>query len=105
MGAPRLASDCSGLTQLVYKLAGIQIPRDSRDQAKTGVEVSTLAEANPGDLAYFFENTSHVGIILADGIVHCAGSVRIDDLDETGIRNRDSGEHTHKLTTIRRYLV
>ena len=97
--------DCSGLTQMVFKLFGVALPRDSQDQAKAGCAVGSLDSARPGDLAFFFEQTSHVGLITRDGILHASGCVRIDHLDETGIRDRQSGEITHRLSSIRRYFL
>lgn len=59
--------DCSGLTQMVYKLNGIKLKRDAWQQAEQGKALSFLEEAQTGDLA-FFDNEDgkivHVGIIL-----------------------------------------
>jgi len=96
--------DCSGLTQMVYRLNGVNIPRDSQDQVREGELVPSIGESRPGDLAFFFENTSHVGLVLDGGIIHAAGFVRIDDLDERGIRDRQTGEYSHRLDSIRRYF-
>ncbi|NJO03462.1 MAG: C40 family peptidase [Bacteroidia bacterium] len=38
--------DCSGFTQMVYKMNGISIPRDSYQQAEKGKEI-TLADISP----------------------------------------------------------
>ncbi|HAP94718.1 MAG TPA: hydrolase Nlp/P60, partial [Chryseobacterium sp.] len=66
--------DCSGFTQIIYKIHGIKIPRDAYQQAEIGDALTFIEEAKPGDLA-FFENKEgrihHVGIILADQkIIH-----------------------------------
>ncbi len=59
--------DCSGFTQLAYKLNGIKLKRDASQQAEQGKALSFLEEAQPGDLA-FFDNEDgkivHVGIII-----------------------------------------
>ena len=100
--------DCSGLVQMVFKLKNISLNRDASQQAEHGVEVSSLDEAEPGDLA-FFENEegmiNHVGI-LADRqkILHCSGKVRLDIIDQQGIYHNDLHEYTHKLKMIRRIL-
>ncbi len=61
--------DCSGLTQLAYKIFGVPIARDAADQAEEGTGVGFIDEAKPGDLA-FFDNErgriSHVGMILSE---------------------------------------
>ena len=98
--------DCSGLVQMVYKLAGYKLPRDANQQALEGQVLSFIEEAEPGDLA-FFENEEgkivHVGFILPDQkILHAHGKVRIDSLDYTGIFNYDLNKYTHQLRFIRR---
>ena len=98
--------DCSGLTQLVYKIHGMTIPRDSWKQAESGENVSFLDETAPGDLV-FFDNErgriSHVGMIISRGLViHASGRVRIDTIDHQGIYKSESGRYSHHLRTIRR---
>ncbi|NOR88170.1 MAG: hydrolase Nlp/P60, partial [Bacteroidales bacterium] len=100
--------DCSGLTQSVYKMAGIQLKRDASQQATQGEVLNFLEEALPGDLA-FFDNEeghiTHVGIILADNeIIHASGKVRIDKIDHQGIYNIELGKYTHQLRLIKRML-
>jgi hypothetical protein len=58
--------DCSGLVQYVYKKFGVNLPRVSQDQAHAGRPVSA-AEAKPGDLVFYHNPASHVGIYLGDG--------------------------------------
>ncbi len=98
--------DCSGLVQMVYKMAGYKLPRDAYQQAEIGEVLSFIEEAEPGDLA-FFENQEgkiiHVGFILPNQkILHASGKVRIDNLDYTGIFNSDLNKYTHQLRFIRR---
>jgi len=97
--------DCSGFSQMVYKLCGINLPRDAYQQAELGETVNFVANANVGDLA-FFDNAeghiTHVGIILeGDKIIHASGKVRIDMLDHEGIYNSDLKAYTHKLRIIK----
>ena len=97
--------DCSGFVQLVYKIHGISLPRDSAHQAEKGEVLSFVEESKPGDLA-FFENEdgiiTHVGMMLNhQEIIHSFGKVRIDSLDSTGIYNQDLKRHTHKLRFLR----
>ena len=100
--------DCSGFTQIVYKLCGYQLLRNAKDQATQGEVLSFIEESEPGDLA-FFDNEAgeiiHVGIILNDyNIIHAHGKVRIDTLDHSGIFNRDLQKHTHKLRVIKKII-
>ncbi len=100
--------DCSGLTQLLYKIKGIAIPRDSWKQAETGKNIDFIDEAEPGDLV-FFDNElgriTHVGMILSKGLViHASGRVRIDAIDHQGIFKTEIGTYSHKLRMIRRIL-
>tara|TARA_B110000003_G_scaffold34355_1_gene31714 strand:+ start:3626 stop:4396 length:771 start_codon:yes stop_codon:yes gene_type:complete len=100
--------DCSGFTQLVYKLCGYSLLRDAKDQATQGQVLSFIEESEPGDLAFFDNeegNIIHVGIIMNDyNIIHAHGKVRIDTLDHSGIYNVDSKIHTHKLRVIKKIL-
>lgn len=98
--------DCSGLTQIVFKILGINIPRDAYQQAETGNTVNMINESTIGDLA-FFDNKerriTHVGIILGDNqIIHASGRVRIDKIDQVGIFNESLKKYTHKLRIIKR---
>ncbi len=100
--------DCSGFTQIVYKLSGIKLKRDAFQQAEQGFTLNFLEEAKPGDLA-FFDNEEgkiiHVGIILiGNKIIHAAGSVRIDKIDHHGIHNSDTKKYSHKLRLIKRVM-
>jgi cell wall-associated NlpC family hydrolase len=109
-GRTIMGIDCSGFTQLVMALNGIQLPRDAYQQAELGETVSFLEETQTGDLA-FFDNAEgriiHVGLILRDAsqqglVIHASGKVRIDVIDHQGIFNRDSGQYTHQLRIVKR---
>ncbi|WP_040279762.1 C40 family peptidase [Psychroserpens damuponensis] len=100
--------DCSGFTQMVYKLNGYHILRDASQQATQGQALSFIEESEPGDLA-FFDNQDgqivHVGIIMEDNyIIHAHGKVRIDRIDHSGIYNVDKRIHTHKLRVIKKII-
>lgn len=107
-GKSFFAVDCSGFTQLVYKIHNIKLPRDASQQAEVGEALTFVEESRPGDLA-FFENSEgkiiHVGIMLENQkIIHASGKVRIDTLDSTGIFNKEMNKHTHKLRVIKNVL-
>ncbi|MBE0423690.1 MAG: C40 family peptidase [Lutibacter sp.] len=100
--------DCSGFTQMVYKLCGYKLLRDAGQQATQGEALSFIEESEPGDLA-FFDNEEgvivHVGIIMKDNyIIHAHGKIRIDRLDHSGIFNVDTQRHTHKLRVIKKII-
>ncbi|GAA2647885.1 transglycosylase SLT domain-containing protein [Paractinoplanes durhamensis] len=63
---PDKGLDCSGLVQKTYADLGIQLPRNSWQQAKAGQPVASLAEAKPGDILAFDSPVDHVGIYLGD---------------------------------------
>lgn len=107
-GKSFFAVDCSGFTQLVYKIHDVKLPRDTYQQAEIGEPLTFVEESQPGDLA-FFENEEgriiHVGIMLENQkIIHASGKVRIDTLDSTGIFNKELNKHTHKLRVIKSLL-
>lgn len=104
-GRTIFGADCSGFTQMVYKINGHQLFRDAHQQASQGEVLSFIEECEPGDLA-FFDNEDgeiiHTGIVLANNhIIHCNGKVRIDRLDSSGIYNVDTNRHTHKLRVMK----
>jgi len=107
-GKTPLGIDCSGFTQMVYKLNGYKLFRDASQQATQGVPLSFIEESVPGDLAFFDDEEGkiiHVGIILANHqIIHAHGKVRIDQLDHSGIYNVDTKRHTHKLRVIKKII-
>ena len=111
-GKNAMGMDCSGFTQVVYATQGINLLRNAREQMTQGELAPSLAEAQPGDLAFFDHadrdpkatNISHVGLLLDNKtIIHCSGCVHIDTIDEQGIHLPD-GELTHHLVQIKRYL-
>ncbi|MDI1353481.1 MAG: C40 family peptidase [bacterium] len=100
--------DCSGFTQLVFKLNGYRLPRDSQQQVELGDPLSFVEEAEAGDLA-FFDNEEgrivHVGLLLDDHqIIHASGYVRIDKYDHYGIFNSDTKKYSHTLRVIKRLI-
>ncbi len=58
--------DCSGLTQAAWKAAGVALPRTTYDQVKAGTTVP-LAQAQPGDLVFFYDDITHVGLYIGNG--------------------------------------
>jgi hypothetical protein len=104
-GRSPLGIDCSGFTQIVYRLQGVDLPRDAYQQAEIGTTLSFIEESEAGDLAFFDDNegkVTHVGIIMENNhIIHASGKVRIDRIDQQGIFNKDIGTHTHKLRLIK----
>jgi hypothetical protein len=107
-GKTVLGVDCSGFAQTMYKLVGVPILRDAWEQAGQGRPVTSLSKAHPADLAFFEDNGKivHVGILLdSKTIIHAAGKVRIDQIDNKGIVNSETGMRTHQLKLIRRLIV
>ncbi|KIO51388.1 C40 family peptidase [Flavobacterium hibernum] len=100
--------DCSGFTQMVYKLNGYKLHRDASQQAREGEPLSFIEESEVGDLAFFDNdegNITHVGIIMDNNyIIHASGKVRIDRLDHLGIYNPETNKHTHKLRVIKKII-
>lgn len=86
-GMSRYGIDCSGLTYVAFKAAGVTLPRDAADQARLGTPVSRQ-HLRPGDLVFFGTgaraNIHHVGIYVGRGLVlhapHTGSSVRLTPL-------------------------
>jgi cell wall-associated NlpC family hydrolase len=100
--------DCSGFTQLVYKLNGYQLPRDASQQVELGTPLSFVEEAEAGDLAFFDNeegNIVHVGMVLENQqIIHASGCVRIDKFDHYGIFHSENKKYSHMLRVIKKVV-
>ncbi|MFJ9619133.1 C40 family peptidase [Streptomyces noursei] len=75
--------DCSGLTQAAWRAAGVDLPRTTWDQVKVGTRVSS-SNLQPGDLVFFFNDISHVGMYIGGGEMihapHPGASVRVESI-------------------------
>ena len=89
--------DCSGLVGYVFRNAlGIELPRVSRDLAKSGELVSDRSLLSPGDLVFFSRRArgqvDHVGIYLGEGrFLHAPRTgkqVEVSSLDNAYWNNR-----------------
>ena len=101
--------DCSGFTQIVYKIYGLKLPRNAVQQAGCGQALKNMERSQTGDLGFFTKMQSdeitHTGILLKDNkIIHASGKVRIDTIDEKGIFNEDINTYSHRLVSIRKVI-
>ena len=100
--------DCSGFIQIVFRMAGYNLPRDSSKQFCKGQQVS-FCEHQAGDLAFFAGKegqVNHVGLITTQGqILHASGKVRVDSLDEKGIFNTEQNKYSHHLFELKRIIT
>jgi cell wall-associated NlpC family hydrolase len=66
------AFDCSGLTMMAWAQAGVSLPHSSSAQYSSGPHVAA-SQLQPGDLVFYYNPISHVGIYIGGGmIVHAA---------------------------------
>jgi gamma-D-glutamyl-L-lysine dipeptidyl-peptidase len=97
--------DCSGFTQLVFRLHDFNLPRDAYQQADLGSSVE-FGDHEAGDVAFFSNDSGkiiHVGILLPENqIIHASGRVKIDEFTEYGIKVGET--YTHGLTSIQRMI-
>ena len=105
-GRTNYGIDCSGFTQIVYKIQNIKIKRDANQQALQG-DIVKRKDCNKGDLAFFGDSKkkiTHVGVLLSTSeIIHAYGKIRIDKINDKGIINSETKKNTHKLIEIRTY--
>ena len=98
--------DCSGFTQVVFKMNGIALPRDAWQQAEKGTLIPHGDAIQAGDLAFFKREDGyivHTGIMLdANTIIHASGKVRIDKMNVKGIIHTEDGKYSHQLSHLRR---
>lgn len=99
--------DCSGLVQSVFRMKGLNLPRDAYQQEEIGIEVD-FDDIRNDDVAFFSNKNGkiiHVGILNENSaIIHASGRVRVDALTKEGIWNEDYGKLTHSLKNIKRLL-
>lgn len=93
--------DCSGLVGYVFQnTLGIELPRVSRDMAKSGELVSERTKLTPGDLVFFGRKgrVSHVGIYVGEGqFVHAPRTGK-----DVMVSRLDSGYWSNKYLEGRR---
>ena len=99
--------DCSGFTQLVFRMCGQLLPRDSTQQAEGGEQIE-FGKHQVGDLAFFTkpgkDRISHVGMVGKGNVIyHASGKVRLDFLTKNGILKHPTGNATHILVYLKRY--
>jgi cell wall-associated NlpC family hydrolase len=94
--------DCSGLTTAVYRLNGLELPRSSRQQWKSGRPVYP-GQLSKADLVFFATTgggrVSHVGIYIGNNkFLHAPGSgrkIRISSMSNTYYKSRYLGARTY----------
>lgn len=107
-GRSPMGIDAAALVQIVFRFAGIMLPREAELMVPFGDTVDFVEQCQPCDLA-FFENRQgrieHVGIVLPDKqVMHAYGRVRIDSLDHFGVYVQEYSKYTHKLRVVKRLL-
>ena len=99
----RTGFDCSGLTMVVYQLNGLELPRSSRQQWKSGRPVDP-GKLLTGDLVFFATNgdgrVSHVGIYIGNNnFLHAPGRGR-----KIGISSMSNKYYKSRYLGARSYL-
>jgi cell wall-associated NlpC family hydrolase len=99
--SPDRGFDCSGLVGYVFRTAlGIDLPRVSREQAKTGELVADRAALAAGDLVFFGRKgrVDHVGIYVGEGkFVHAPSRGK-----DVTVSSMDTGYWSGKFMSARR---
>jgi len=67
-GAGPNVFDCSGLVMWAYAQVGISLPHFTGDQWNEGQHISR-SQLEPGDLVFFFQDISHVGLYVGNGMM------------------------------------
>lgn len=100
--------DAAGLTQMVFKMAGMPLHREAAMQVNHGRIVHFMEETQPGDLAFFDDEKgriNHVGLLISENqVIHANGRVRLDRCDHFGIFNEEQNRYTHQMRVVKRLL-
>jgi gamma-D-glutamyl-L-lysine dipeptidyl-peptidase len=79
-GMTRQGIDCSGLTQIAYRVHGYTLPRDADQQFHQIPQHVEIDELQPGDLLFFGmdpDHVAHVTMYIGDGqMIHASGSAK-----------------------------
>jgi cell wall-associated NlpC family hydrolase len=94
-GTSRSGVDCSGLTQLAFRAAGITLPRTAAAQSTVGRSVK-LGDIQPGDLIFYYAPIEHV--------VMAAGNGMVVEASQPGVPVHVVPLYTNGLTAIRRIV-
>jgi len=62
------AWDCSGLTMMAWAQAGVALPHSSSAQYSSGPHIAE-SELMPGDLVFYYQPISHVGMYIGNGMI------------------------------------
>ena len=100
--SPQAGFDCSGLTMVVYRLNGLDLPRSSGQQWRAGIPVKR-GQLAKGDLVFFAtaggRRVSHVGIYTGSGnFLHAprrGRKIQISSLSSTYYRSRYLGARSY----------
>ncbi len=104
--------DCSGYLKTVFRLNGLELQRDTDQQANEGVAVPTdndFAEVRKGDALFFgpragVTRITHTGIYLGGKLfIHCSGMVKLNSLDPTSPLYSEN--LLKRLVKVRRYAT
>jgi cell wall-associated NlpC family hydrolase len=75
--------DCSGLTMMAWRQAGVSLPHSSASQYNVGRRISA-SELQPGDLIFYYSPISHVSVYIGGGqrisATHTGDYVRVQSL-------------------------
>jgi hypothetical protein len=89
-GMTRQGIDCSGLTQMAYRVHGYTLPRDADEQFQQIPQHVEIDELQPGDLLFFGktpDHVTHVTMYVGNGqMIHASGSAKqvlVQSLDPT----------------------
>lgn len=61
--------DCSGLTMMAWRAAGVSLPHSAHEQYNVVGHKVSRADLQPGDLVMFYSGMHHVGIYAGNGLV------------------------------------
>jgi cell wall-associated NlpC family hydrolase len=82
-GAGPHGFDCSGLTMMAWRQAGVSLHHQASQQYHEGRHVPRSA-LRPGDLVFFYSGISHVGLYIGGGrMIHAANpreDIKIDEI-------------------------
>ena len=103
-GKSSLGFDCSGFVQTIFKMCGVNMPRDASQQIlKRDLIEIDYKDIQNGDLLFFSEkkHVNHVAIYIGNNeIIHSSGCVKIENLKD----NKKLNQKLCKIMSITKII-
>ena len=107
-GKSPFGMDHSGIVQMIYKICGYKLPRNTEHQLKTGQAISNFTHAVSGDIIFLKNSSgeSQPALLLSGSkVLLMDGYSRIEKVDSKGVKTEGQKKYGWEIQDIRRIIV